>query len=384
MQLSNGQARRYLTYLHFRSRGPRLMDQVRGLRSMQFDPLNVVGRNPDLVLQSRIKKYKPTMLYDALYVDRLLMDGFDKCLCIYPVAEFPHFKRMREGQWTHFISPEVECVYSHIRVEIEARGPLCSDELGLDEKVDWPWGPTKLARAALEGYWNIGKLILSHKKGVRRYYDLIERHLPEDILSAPDPHGSDEAYYQWLLKRRIDAVGLMWNRGSDAFVAMPGFTTAVRNRSFDALEVRGEIVRVEVEGIDRPLFLPAEDGPILEASLDAPEDKTMRFIAPLDNMIWDRNLIEALFGFRYRWEVYTPQVKREYGYYVLPVLYGDRFVARFEPEHFRGGALCIKHWWWEPGVRQTKGLLAAREKALKAFCAFLGADGCKIVEETRV
>ena len=381
MKLTLEQARNYLICLHFGPHRQALMDHMHGLRSVQFDPLDVVGRNADLVLQSRINRYKPAMLYDTLYKDRLLMDGFDKCLCIYPIEEYPHFARMREIEWGPVRSPEIAEAYPHVCEQIRLRGPLCSDDLALDAKVDWPWGPTKLSRAVLEHYWAHGKLILSHKKGVRRYYDLIERYVPESILSAPNPHGSDAAFYEWMLMRRIDAVGLMWNRASDAFVAIPGFSQAVRNRSFEALEASGQIVRVEIEGIAWPLFLPARDVPVFEASLTVPVDKTMRFIAPLDNLIWDRKLIEVLFGFYYRWEVYTPKDKREYGYYVLPVLYGGRFVARFEPEHFRGGKLIIRNWWWEVGIRRTKAIALARERALKAFCRYLGADGYLIETE---
>ena len=106
----------------------------------------------------------------------------------------------------------------------------------------------------------------------------------------------------------------------------------------------------------------------------------MRFIAPLDNLLWHREMVEALFGFRYRWEVYTPVQKREYGYYVLPVLYGSRFVARFEPENVgKAGEIRVKGWWWEPGVRVTRTLLSEIEAALGRFGRFLGvpvSTGC--------
>ncbi len=382
MRIMGAQARRYLFRLHFGSRSG-LMSHVKGLGSLQFDPLNVVGRNPDLVLQSRIENYQPAMLFDALYSkERVLMDGFDKNMCIFPVEDFPCFRRIRNtGYGSMYHAEPVVNSYPRLIEEIKARGPLCSSDIDFGEKVDWPWGPTNLSRAAMEGLWFRGELILSHKKGTQRYYDLIENHLPGELITAPDPHPDDADYYAWLLLRRISAVGLLWNRASDAFLFMPGFTAARRAAAFKRLEEQKRILPVEVEGLG-PMFIPAQNEQVLMDALEGRPDSKMRFIAPLDNLIWDRKLIEALFGFYYRWEVYTPQAKREYGYYVLPVAHGDRFVARFEPEHFRKGELIIKHWWWEKGVKPTRSILLARENALKSFCQYLGASDCQIQVES--
>jgi uncharacterized protein YcaQ len=98
----------------------------------------------------------------------------------------------------------------------------------------------------------------------------------------------------------------------------------------------------------------------------------MAFLAPLDNLMWDRRLLEELFDFYYRWEVYTPPSKREYGYYVLPVLYGDRFVARFEPvRQKKSGSLTIKNWWWESGANLTGEMCTALEESLERFSIYL-------------
>lgn len=99
-----------------------------------------------------------------------------------------------------------------------------------------------------------------------------------------------------------------------------------------------------------------------------------RAIAPLDNLMWDRKLIKRIFDFDYTWEVYTPKEKRKYGYYVLPVFYKDRFIARFEPEPYRGGRLKIKTWWWEENVRITEPMKKAVLKMLEDFAGYLGAE----------
>ena len=124
----------------------------------------------------------------------------------------------------------------------------------------------------------------------------------------------------------------------------------------ERLVERGEAAEVRVEGIDRPCYLRLDDRATLERTLSQaldPHDPPLRaaILAPLDNLMWDRRLLQELFGFEYLWEVYKPVVERRWGYYVLPILYGDRFIARFEPGRDKGSdALTIQNWWWEPGT----------------------------------
>ena len=104
---------------------------------------------------------------------------------------------------------------------------------------------------------------------------------------------------------------------------------------------------------------------------DTPEDYA-RFLAPLDNLMWDRQMLQKLFDFEYRWEVYTPAPKRKYGYYVLPVLYNGNFVARFEPEYAsKTGKFIVKNWWWEDRVEPDRKMREAIEKEMERFASFL-------------
>ncbi len=106
-------------------------------------------------------------------------------------------------------------------------------------------------------------------------------------------------------------------------------------------------------------------------------------LAPLDNLLWDRRFIKELFDFYYVWEVYKPLAERRYGYYVLPILYGDRFVARFEPgRDKKSGALIIKQWWWESGVKPSKGLQSELRRCFKRFLNYLGTDNFQIDSQT--
>ena len=387
MKLTRAEVRRFLSHLHFeqplsaKTPSGMVFEHVARRGSIQYDPLDVVGRNADLTLQCRIPGYKPEHLQKALYQDRTLLDGFDKNLSIYPVRDFPCFSRARRegGSWYYPKDESVRSCYEHVLKEVEARGPLCSDDLPLNEKVPWPWGPTKMGRAALESLWLKGDLVLHHRSGARRYFDLSARHLPGEVLDAPDPNPSEEDYRAWQMLRRIGSVGLLPDGPSDALLGV-NLKAGERQAAVSRLLSEGKILEAQVEELKKPVYLRAQDLPVLESALNSEPDERMRALAPLDNMIWDRRLIEALYGFQYRWEVYVPAPLRKYGYYVLPVYWRDEFVARFEPRHFRGGALTVERWWWER--KPDRSMKAARSACLKNFCKYLGAEGFEILEES--
>ena len=137
----------------------------------------------------------------------------------------------------------------------------------------------------------------------------------------------------------------------------------------------GELLEFQVEGSKESFFIRKENSSLLGKPA---ENNVAQFIAPLDNLIWDRGMIEELFGFKYTWEVYTPVAKRKYGYYVLPVLYKNQFVARFEPEPCKGKApLQIKNWWWEPGIAVTDEMNDAIKDAFERFGKYLGVEVSK-------
>ena len=230
------------------------------------------------------------------------------------------------------------------------------------------------ARSVLEQLYTDGVLLIHHKSGTRKFYDLAEKYLPADLLAAPDPCPDESARLDWRVLRRIGAVGLLWNRRSDAWLGI-SMAAEERDAAFARLEKAGRITPVRVEGLRFPLYVLNTDLPLLESVRSGQADCKARleFLAPLDPMLWDRKLIEALFGFQYSWEIYTPASKRKYGYYVLPVLYGDRLVGRIEPKTDRkANSLTVQNIWFEPGVRQTKTLSGMIDKAVCRLARFNG------------
>lgn len=382
MHITKAQARRFLLMYHglwtkpaFKGKKGILMF-FRRVGCVQFDPLNMAGFNHELVLQSRINGFKPEMLTDLLYKERRLMDGWDKNMAIYPVEDWPYLQRVRQGhsQWFND-RPDVKAACQKVLDEIERRGPLSSDDISEKHQVNWFWAPTTLARAALESLFYSGDLVIHHKKRTRRFYDLPQRCLSKEICQMPNPFSTTDAYYEWYVLRRVSGIGLLWNKAGDGWLGISGLKSQERNKAFASLLEKGLLTEVTVEGLSAPLYYNSAYKDLMEAAIA--EEKPSRKVfalAPLDNMLWDRRLINELFGFEYRWEVYKPQEQRQYGYYVLPVLYGDRFVARFEPVRDKEGNLFIKNWWWEPGVKLAQGLKTAVGKCLEDFKAFLGAE----------
>ena len=359
---------------------------VRQAGCIQYDPVDVCGKNAELTLQSRVKGFMKQMLSELLYKDRKLVDYTDKVLSIWPREDWPYFegyrRRSREQGMTFPGIPELE--EQAIRY-IREHGPVSSDTLPVEGTIFWHstmhWSgnwqkESQAARSVLEQLYTDGTLLIHHKSGSRKFYDLAERYFDEALLTAKNPCPDEDSFRRWRILRRIGAIGLLWNSRSDAWL-MIEMTTEQRDEAFSVLEASGKILPVQVEGIKKTLYMRSEDLPLLQAVQKEEIDKKARleFLAPLDPMMWDRKLIEALFDYQYSWEIYTPAAKRKYGYYVLPMLYGDRLIGRIELSADRKTKeLVLKNLWFEDGVRKTKKLMAALDARLQRFAAFNGCD----------
>lgn len=393
MQLTKTQARRFLL-AHQGLRPPHrlegkagILEFIRRVGCIQFDPLNIAGHNQELVLQSRVADFRPRMLAELLYADRRLLDGFDKVMSIYSVEDWPYFRRWRESHRdssSHYAGL-VRPVLDEVRAEIEARGPLSSLELERDELITWDWGTrSRLARAALDWLYLQGELVIHHRVHTRKVYDLAHRCLPAELVDAPDPNLTDEEYHDWHVLRRIGSVGLLWNRSAEVWLGIHQLKAPQRTAAFNRLLEKGLVEQARVEGIAEPFYFRSQDRSLLERSLEEDPPPQAAILAPLDNLVWDRRMLSQLFGFDYRWEVYVPADKRRYGYYVLPVLYGERFVARFEPLRDKKRAvLLIKNWWWEDGVTPDEQLRAALSACLLRFSDFLSLERIELSDQAR-
>lgn len=310
LTLTNKQARQFILLKHGLLGAHKFIGKqgalefVRQAGCIQFDPVDSCGKNAELTLQSRVKNFTKQTLSELLYTDRSLVDFPDKNLSIFPTEDWPYFQRYRQAAkdgGRNF--PELEELEKQAIEYIRINGAVSSDDLPMQGSIHWHssihwsgvWnGNTNAARAVLEQLYSTGVLIIHHKNGSRKYYDLAEKYLPAQLLDSPDPLPDDFEHKKWRVLRRIGAVGLLWNRPSDAWLNIWDMKSPERIQIFKELLSEGKILAVQVEGISAELYYRAEDHPLLETVLENRDYKPRcEFLAPLDCFLWDRKLIKA-------------------------------------------------------------------------------------------
>jgi hypothetical protein len=406
LPVSRAVARRFLVMRHFLApprslpSGPDgVLEVFRRFGSIQFDPLEVAGRNHDLVLLSRVAGYRREMTDRLLYEDRALYETYNKGLSLVPTAELPWYRitwdlnhEAHRGKAFDEHAPLVEELLGRIRAD----GPLSATDLPARAAIEWSWRPTNQVRAILEALAEAGILGLARRDGNRRVYDLVERLFPAGLLAERRTE-TDQRRHKLLSRYR--AHGLLGATGPAELWYGTGRAASERRERREELLAAGAIVPVAVDGLRAERYVIAEDLPRLEAARGEIEAETaaagttppdpwaagrpgghdpgVAFLAPLDPFVWDRDLLRGLFDFDYVWEVYVPEAKRRWGYYVLPVLFGDRLVGRIEPRlERRDGTLRVVGLWWEPGFDPdaAPGFADAFGDALVAHAAFAGLD----------
>lgn len=360
----------------------RVVDRI---GSLQFDPLEVPGaRNHDLVLHNRIAGYRREWCEQWLYgpaSERRLIELYNKSLNLLPIDELPFYRwawTRESGRYSAFLAQHARLA-DRIRDHVRESGPVSTASFrDVEDRVQWWWDnsiatSTKAARAVMEAMFVVGELGISRRDGSRRYYDLIDRLVPAALLAA---HAGEADQMRHRLLSRHRGVGLMAVGGPGELVLGTG-KAPERARITAALVDEGTLVPVAVEGFREARHVLADELPILEATA-APGAgaSSVSFVAPLDPLMWDRRLVRGLFGFDYIWEVYIPEAKRRHGYYVLPLLYGDRLVGRIEPRLTRAShTLRIAGVWFEDGFSpmEEPHFIPALRRALSDYRRFVRA-----------
>ena len=356
-------------------------EAMKQLGSIQYDPLCVVARNADLVLQARVHAYSPKYLEELLYTHRELVDGGDKELCIYQMSDFGKFDKVREAQSNSYINTlrwrgqmAALDIENEVLDFVRQNGMTGMKDLSIGEVRESSWGPKKLSSASMEHLFCQGKLCVAGKKGTLKYFDLSERIVPKEYQIVSE-FETFEDFIDWYVLYRIKSVGLIWNKKGGAWQGHYIADEETRSAAIKRLLEKNLIVEYQIEGIKECVYGPAKLELYFEEST---QGDYARFIAPLDNIMWDRNFVEALFDFYYRWEVYTPVEKRKYGYYVLPVLYNGEMVARFEPYRLKDvKEFKIKQWWWEASCMVTDSMVESIVYEMKRFSEVLQTSNAK-------
>lgn len=356
-----------------------MLEVIRKFGSIQFDPLAVAGRSHDLVLHARVADYDPDWC-DLLYERREIFEAYNKGLSLVPASEYAYFRATLSRNSPRILADNAE-VAERVLERIRADGPLSALHFAGERgtTTDWFGMPTNAVRAVLEAYAVTGVLGLARREGNRRYYDVLERLLPAELLARSIPLREQLRH---KLLSRYRAHGLLGvSGGGDIFGGLgPAKPDAERpehpgrNALREELIERGELVHVEVEGVRGKRFVLGEEVELLEAPPEPPP--SVAFLPPFDPLVWDRGLLRSLFEFEYVWELFFPPAKRRWGWYVLPMLFRDRLVGRIEPRIDRaGGRVQVLGLWWEDcfAPRRTEGFVEAMRDALRAYLHFAGA-----------
>jgi uncharacterized protein YcaQ len=357
-----------------------VLEVFRRFGSIQFDPLAVAGRNHDLVLHARVADYDPAWC-DLLYERREVFEAFNKGLALVPTEEFPWFRASPNESAPRILAEHAEAA-ERVLERIRAEGPLSvlDFERARGDVWVWEWGSSSVVRAVLEAYSATGVLGLARREGNRRYYDLLERLLPADLLAQKVPlreqlrhkmHSRYRAHGLLGIAAAGDVFGGLGSAKPDPEQPEHPGRTALR----EELVQSGELVRVTVEGLRGPRFVLRDEVELLSSPPEPPA--SVAFVPPMDPLMWDRSLLQPLFDFDWVWEVFTPEPKRRWGYYVLPILFREHLVGRIEPRIDRAeGRVRVLGLWWEEGFEpgRVEGFVDAMRAALGAYLRFAGAD----------
>lgn len=352
---------------------------VRNLGYVQLDTINILTRAHHHILWSRNQKYRETHLGPAMKPRREIFEHFTHDACVLPMEFLPvwtrQFERKAEklgkSSWYSGMSNENE--RAEIRARIQHEGALSThdfDSQNTRKGEAWSRPPHKLA---LDYMWYAGELATCHRRGFTKVYDLAERVYPDELRAQTL---ADDQRLDWLCKQALQRL----------IFANPGEIQRFWDAA-SAAEIRDWLTTTQPEAAE----YQGADGswhkgyitPKIEhliSSLKEPA-KRMRLLSPFDPLIRDRARLKRLFGFDYRIEIFVPQAKRIWGYYVYPLLEGDRFVGRIEARADRKtGVLTVQNLWSETGVRWGTGRMDRLHAELKRIMRLC--DCQKIVWQT--
>ena len=359
---------------------------IRECEAVQLDPLNIFARSQDIVLHSRVLDYKPEFLYQVAYQDRQFFD-YGGWLAMYPMSNLPYFRVHMERRKHHkrienFVLSNPE-LFERVRQELQSRGPLGNRNFN-GNAVGWNYRGRKDTSLALFDMWLCGELMIHHREGFERVYDFRENIAPKQF----DYMSSEQEAEDFFIQKNISFLGLFREsvlRSSLQDDMLQHYSRVQMAEKLETWIESGKAARVKVEGGRDTYLILSADLSILESLEKGKTPKEWKpkqtttleevtFLSPLD-IVSARGRAKKLFDFEYKWEVYTPVHLRRWGYYVLPILYGDDLVARLDLKLDRPTmVLEIKSYWNEEDVPMKDGEYAnAFAKGLLRFAKFLNA-----------
>lgn len=368
MHLTNQQARRIILHLQGLTASPHrafgengLLDLIHQLGFVQVDSIQWVERAHHMILFARNQTYRPAHLAKLIERDKSLFENWTHDASIIPSAFYPYwrhrFERNRVRLDQKFQNWQGSGFRDHLDKlmrRVETRGAVMSRDL---ERPDsgpvemWQWHDGK---AALEYLWRTGSLCISARKGFQKVYDLNERHIPPEHFAACVSH---DEFVDWACSAALERLGF----GSPGDIARYfDLVSPAEAKEWVADQGANRLVEISVEAKDKTFREMVARADIASLADTVPEPpKRIRALSPFDPVIRDRKRLEWLFGFEYRIEIYVPAEKRRWGYYVFPLLEGDKVIGRIDMcANKKANALQVKRVWWEPKIRPSTARMA--------------------------
>lgn len=331
-------------------------ETIRALSCVQLDSISAVERSHRIVLGSRVGAYPRETVSRLLRTGRVF-EYWAHEACLLPVEDWPLFRTVmsQHHPWRGDVIGEHPALAQEVRAAVRERGPLASRDFdGSGPGGMWNWKPAKVM---LEALWHRGEVVIAGRvSGFQRLYDLAERVIPREVLAAPEP--DEAARLRELTLRAVRSRGALTESGLMEHWRLRGGAARIRPH-VDALVREGVLERVRADDGGTPVLVSGA------ADLDPTRPTAAVLLSPFDNLLWDRNFVRRIFGFDHVIEVYKPAPQRQFGYYVLPLLWRDRIVGRADlKSERREGALVVKALHLEPGIRRSGALDDAFERAL--------------------
>ena len=339
---------------------------IRRLSCVQLDSISTVDRSHRIALGSRVGDF-PADAVSTLLARGRIFEYWAHEACLLPIEAWPVFRRAMENGgrgWYGAIGKTHPHLAEEILAEIRERGPLASRQFeGSAGGGMWNWKP---AKAMLERLWNHGDLVIAERQGFQRVYDLAERVIPRAQLDAPVP--SEDEMLRTLTEQAVRARGALTEAGIKEHWRLQGGVARIRP-AVDDLVAAGRLRRLRVDDGGADVLVPHD------AELDVPAPSAAVLLSPFDNLLWDRPFARRILGFDHLIEVYKPAPQRQFGYYVLPFLRGDRIVGRADLKSERKeGRLVVRAFHLEPGVRRSGALDDAFDRALARLARTIGLE----------
>lgn len=361
---------------------------IHAMGALQLDPLNITARSQHIALYGRVLGYEQSHLDRLAYEKRRFFD-YGGALHLYPISELPYWRlhmrrHVEHGRWKGRFSGAKADILKELLHALETRGPLGNRDFDGAEVEGWNYRGRKESSLGLYYLWITGEVMISHRRGFDRYYDLCARVVPPEWdYAVPELEAED-----YLARKQLRDAGLLRPplfRASWEYAIWRDVNREQAARKVEEMVESGTAARVHIEGEREPWLTLTENLPVLQTleagktprgwkSAGPTTEEEVTLLAPLEPAS-ARGRAKGLFGFDYIWEVYKPVHQRRWGYYTLPILYGDDLVARLDPRLDRStGKLEVLGFWLEEDTPVNAEFAEALGRGLARFARMTGAQ----------